>query len=62
MVEKGAGVTGTDELVELDTEFHGSRNRLRIKCRPEDEINVEQLTDLITDLIVQTADEPTVSQ
>jgi len=62
MVEKGAGVTGTDELVELDTEFHGSRNRLRIKCRPEDEINMEQLTDLITELIVQTADEPTVSQ
>jgi len=48
--------------VGLDTEFHGSRNRLRIKCRPEDEIDMEQLTDLITDLVVQTADKPTVSQ
>lgn len=62
IVERGAAVTGTDEFVELDTEFHGHRKRLRLKCRPEDEIDLDALTELIRDIVVPTVEEPTASQ
>jgi uncharacterized protein (DUF1778 family) len=52
LLTRAAEVIGDPELVELDTEFHGNRQRLRLKCRPDDDVDVDSLTDLIYDLVL----------
>lgn len=51
--EKAAAIVGGEhELVVLDTEFQEHRERLRIKCRPDDDIDYEGMRGLISELLL----------
>ena len=50
-IELAAAFVGDKEKVKFSPEFHGSTNRLRIKCQPEDELDLDELVSLVTTLI-----------
>lgn len=52
LTARGADIVEDPELVWLETEFNENRERLRLKCRPEDEIDFEALNALINELIL----------
>lgn len=52
IISKAEQVVGDPDLVELDTEFQGHRERLRIKCRPNDDIDIQSLSELISILLL----------
>lgn len=49
---RAADIVGDPELVVLDTEFQENRERLRLKCPPNDDIDLEALNMLISDLLL----------
>lgn len=53
LIERGGDIIGDREHVVLDEEFHGNRVRLRLKCRPDDEIDTDGLLALIPDLVLE---------
>lgn len=52
LCKKAIDVVKDQELVVMDTEFQENRERLRIKCRPDDDINYEALRDLISKILL----------
>lgn len=50
---RAADIVGDPELVVLDSEFQENRERLRLKCRPNDDIDLEALNGLILDSLLK---------
>jgi len=54
LVRRGIEVGVLEENVTVETDRR-DRNRLRIKCRPDDDIDFDALIELITDLLIDEA-------
>jgi hypothetical protein len=52
LLERAIDLVGDSELVVLDTDFHENRERLRLKYRPGDDVDIDRLNNLISDLIL----------
>lgn len=50
---RAADIVGDPELVVLDSDFQENRERLRLKCRPNDDIDLEGLNHLISDSLLK---------
>jgi len=52
LLERAIDLVGDSDLVVLDTDFHENRERLRLKYRPGDDVDIDRLNNLISDLIL----------
>ncbi|WP_266080609.1 PDDEXK family nuclease [Haladaptatus caseinilyticus] len=53
LLEAAANLIGDSERVGLDTEIHGNRTRLQIRCVPGDELDHDQWINFVEELVLE---------